>query len=325
MSTRRLGITAGDPGGVGAEVLLRALRALDDKRQGWPTLVIFGDQQHIDHIAQRFSLPPLSIYEHVELVDCPVERDGPFVMGELSAAGAVAQVRYIEQALAAVDEGDIVGFVTCPIHKQALAQCGLPYHGHTEWLEDHAKTDVAMMLAGPILRTVPVTVHIPLSEVPQKLTTESIFTHIKITAEGLTRWFGIETPRIGVCGLNPHAGDDGLLGHEDKEVVAPAIAQARALGIDVWGPFPGDTVFYFAYQERQYDAVVAMYHDQALAPLKLVHFEDAVNLTLGLPFLRTSVDHGTAYDIAALGQANPTSMIEALGLAASLLIEKPNA
>jgi 4-hydroxythreonine-4-phosphate dehydrogenase len=315
---KTIGITAGDPGGVGAEVLLRALEQTRDARAGWPILRVFGERSHFDAIAQRFALPPLSSHNDVEYASSVIDTHSPYELGALTQDGAQAQVGYIREALSAIDRGDIAGIVTGPINKQALAMCDLPYHGHTEWLEAHAGVPVAMMLAGPILRTVPVTVHIPLANVPDALSTDLIFQHISLTHKALQEWFGIPSPRIAICGLNPHAGDGGLLGAEDEELIVPAIRAAQLQGWDVSGPFPGDTACYFAYQGA-YDSVIGMYHDQALAPLKLVHFEEAVNVTLGLPFIRTSVDHGTAYDIAPLGKASSVSMQEALKLAVASL------
>lgn len=313
-----IGVTAGDPGGVGPEVLLRALYNTRGQRAHWPQIKVFGDLKHFERIAQRFQLDSIRTHTDILFVDCPIEDEAPFELGVLTDAGARAQVLYIQKALEAIDSGDIQGIVTAPIHKQALARCELPYHGHTEWLADHAQCEVTMMLAGPILRTVPVTCHIPLSEVPSALNTQGILSAIRQTHRALVDWFGIATPRIAVCGLNPHAGDEGLLGHEDDAIVRPAIEQARSLDIQATGPYPGDTVFFFAHK-GEYDAVIAMYHDQALGPLKLVHFDEAVNVTLGLPFIRTSVDHGTAYDIASLGTARSTSMEHALELAVSVL------
>ena len=305
----------GDPGGVGAEVLVKALARLD--RSNWPHLRIFGDGQRLNDVAHSLQLPcPLDL-ENVSLQTLPDWEGTPFVWGELTDAGAHAQVGYIQAALDAASREELSAIVTGPIHKQALVRCGLPYHGHTDWLEAHFRVKHAvMMLAGERLKTVPVTIHIPLREVVPQLTTELILDTISIVHSSMQERMGFEQPRIAVCGVNPHAGDGGLLGHEDKDIVAPAIVQAQSLGMDVSGPYPGDTVFFFA-SRGQYDVVIGMFHDQALAPLKLLHFEDGINITLGLPLLRTSVDHGTAYDIAGQGSASSLSMEQALIMAAS--------
>ncbi len=305
----------GDPGGIGAEVLVKALARLD--RSGWPHLRIFGDGQRLREVAHSLELASPLTLENVSLQPLSDWEGTPFVWGELTDAGAYAQVGYIQAALDAAHRDELCAIVTGPIHKQALARCGLPYHGHTDWLEAHFRVKRAvMMLAGERLKTVPVTVHIPLREVIPQLSTELILDTLSVVHTSMQKRMGISQPRIAVCGVNPHAGDGGLLGHEDENIVAPAIAQARSLGMDVSGPHPGDTVFFFASQ-GQYDVVLGMFHDQALAPLKLLHFEDGINITLGLPLLRTSVDHGTAYDIAGQGSASSLSMEKALMMAAT--------
>lgn len=313
MNQGRIGITMGDPGGVGPEVLVKALAELD--RTDWPDLRVYGNKARLVETAMRLDLPNPMELPNVEWVEHPETESAEFAWGELTSEGASAQVGYIQAALKDASEGAISAIVTGPIHKQALAQCGLPYHGHTEWLEDHfGVSQAVMMLAGEKLRAVPVTVHIPLQEVPTQLTSALLQETIEIVDRSMKSWFGMESPRIAVCGLNPHAGDGGLLGKEDDAVIAPVLAKAREQGLDVSGPFPGDTVFFFASQ-GQYDVVLGMYHDQALGPFKLLHFDDGVNVTLGLPLLRTSVDHGTAYDIAGKGIASASSMINALTMA----------
>ncbi len=308
-----IGVTMGDPGGVGPEVLVKALAHLD--RTNWPPLTVYGDGILLEQTASRLDMPnPLSLPD-VHLVSHAATQGQSFVWGELSDAGASAQVGYIQAALEDISKGSLSAIVTGPIHKQALAQCGLPYHGHTEWLEDHfGVSQAVMMLAGERLRAVPVTVHVPLKEVPRLLTTSFLLETLTVVHQSMGQWFGLSSPRIAVCGLNPHAGDGGLLGEEDEAVIVPAVEQAQSMGVNVSGPFPGDTVFFFASQGH-YDVVLGMYHDQALAPFKLLHFDDGVNVTLGLPLLRTSVDHGTAYDIAGLGIASATSMMNALSMA----------
>jgi 4-hydroxythreonine-4-phosphate dehydrogenase len=210
--------------------------------------------------------------------------------------------------------------VTCPIAKKTLYEAGFAFPGHTEFLAALAekatgeKALPVMMLAGPELRTVPVTIHIPLAEVAERLTGEAIFATGRIVAKALAERFGIARPRLAVAGLNPHAGEAGAIGREDEEVVRPAVEALRAEGIEAFGPLPADTMFH-PRARAGYDAALCMYHDQALIPAKMIGFDEAVNVTLGLPFIRTSPDHGTAFDIAGTGKARPDSLIAALKLA----------
>jgi 4-hydroxythreonine-4-phosphate dehydrogenase len=213
--------------------------------------------------------------------------------------------------------GELSGLVTAPISKQLLRDAGYRFEGHTELLAHIARTKrFAMMLVGGALRVALVTIHVPLSRVPRLLSTKRIAEVIELSHDACKR-FGIRRPKIGVAGLNPHAGEGGLLGYEEQRIIAPAIRSAKRKGINVTGPWPADTLFHKAYC-GDFDAVVAMYHDQGLAPLKMIAFDSGVNLTLGLPFVRTSPDHGTAFDIAGKGIANPASMIAAINLAAQL-------
>ena len=213
--------------------------------------------------------------------------------------------------------GQLAALVTAPISKQLLRDAGYRFEGHTELLAHIARTRrFAMMLVGGQLRVALVTIHVPLSRVPRLLSTKRITEVIELSHDACKR-FGILRPTIGVAGLNPHAGEDGLLGHEERRIIAPAIQSAKRKGTNVTGPWPADTLFHKAYN-GEFDAVVAMYHDQGLAPLKMIAFDSGVNLTLGLPFVRTSPDHGTAFDIAGKGIANPNSMIAAINLAAEL-------
>jgi 4-hydroxythreonine-4-phosphate dehydrogenase len=206
--------------------------------------------------------------------------------------------------------------VTCPIHKAALKTgAGFGFPGHTEYLAHLAGVDrVVMMLASDVLRVVPVTIHIPLSDVPGALTPDLLEQTIRITHAAMIRDFGIAQPRLAVAGLNPHAGEDGTMGHEDRDVIAPVLDRLRAEGLDLRGPLPADTMFHGPARAR-YDAAICMYHDQALIPIKTLAFDEGVNVTLGLPFVRTSPDHGTAYDIAGQGIARPDSLIAAIRMA----------
>jgi len=245
----------------------------------------------------------------VELAHYPV--------GIVSAASGR---RAYDEILRAVDDaraGRVDGIVTAPINKAAFAAAGLHWKGHTDLLAHLCHVpDVAMMFWSEKLRVVLATVHIPLADVPAALTQERLLSTIRLTASALPR-FGITSPRIAVAGLNPHAGEDGLLGGEEISTIRPAIAAARAEGLDVHGPFPADTLFVRAAQ-GEFDVVIACYHDQGLIPVKLLSFGHSVNVTLGLPIIRTSVDHGTAFDIARQGKADPGSMVEAILLAARL-------
>jgi 4-hydroxythreonine-4-phosphate dehydrogenase len=225
----------------------------------------------------------------------------------------------IAQAVEAVQAGAFRGLVTAPIHKAALYGAGFEYPGHTEFLaalcaDDDGVPLPVMMLAHDDLRTVPLTIHIPLAEVPERITAELIDRTIRVIARDLSSRFGIASPRIGVAGLNPHAGEDGMIGSEEVDIIVPALAALRADGIDVFGPLSADTLFYPPHW-RNYDCVVAMYHDQALIPIKTIAFDAGVNVTLGLPIVRTSPDHGTAFSLAGTGRASPNSMLAAIRLA----------
>ncbi len=243
--------------------------------------------------------------------DCAAAR-----LGAPNAATAAAVLEAIERAAALVQSGAASALVTNPIHKSVLMEAGFAHAGHTEYLGELSGpgTRAVMMLAGPSLKVVPVTVHIPLAEVPRRLTREAIVETGRITAEALARDFAIERPRLVVAGLNPHAGEEGKIGSEDREVIAPAVEQLRLEGIEAKGPLPGDTLFHEAARAH-YDAALCMYHDQALIPVKTLDFDRGVNVTLGLPFVRTSPDHGTAFDIAADGGGSAVSLIEAIRLA----------
>ena len=225
----------------------------------------------------------------------------------------------VSVAVSLVQSGQLGAMATCPISKKALQDAGFPFPGHTEMLAELTGVcGSVMMMAGSKLRVTLVTIHCPLSAVPQLITCKAVLALIRTTHEALVTDFGIIAPRIAVAGLNPHSGEQGLFGKEESEHIAPAIALARSSGIDANGPFPPDTVFFRA-SAGDADAVVCMYHDQGLIPFKMLHFDDGVNVTLGLPVIRTSVDHGTAYDIAGLGLASSTSLAAATELAATIV------
>jgi 4-hydroxythreonine-4-phosphate dehydrogenase len=222
---------------------------------------------------------------------------------------------YIDWACDACIQGDAAGMITAPINKQALKLAGTEFPGHTELLAQRCHAGkVVMMLAGAKLKVCLVTTHCALRDVVQRLSADNVLATIQITNDSLQRQFGLVRPRLAVLALNPHAGEGGLFGSEEKHSIAPAIKSAQAIGIDASGPYSADSLFHFAAQ-GQFDAVVCMYHDQGLIPLKLLHFDDAVNVTLGLPIVRTSVDHGTAYDLAGTGKASPSSLIAAVKMA----------
>ena len=282
----RVAITCGDPAGIGPEVAARA--AADPRVRAACDPVIYGP-------------PP----------------GATFVAGALSAAAGRAAYDVIVRAVSDAQHGVVQAIATAPVNKEAFRLAGLEWSGHTDLLAHlTGSSHVAMMFYSDALCVVLATVHIPLAEVPRALTRASLEATITLTARELPR-FGIARPRLAVAGLNPHAGEHGLFGTEEATAIGPAIEACRAQGIDVSGPYPGDTVFVRA-RRGDFDCVVACYHDQGLIPVKLVAFGQAVNVTLGLPIIRTSVDHGTAFDIAGKGTADPASMITAVLLAAKL-------
>ena len=285
----RIGLSVGDPAGIGPEIAERAAR---DPR--------------VTEVCEPLVYRPE-----------PGRAGGAFQSGVATAAGGQAAYDVVCRAAADALNGRLDGIATGPINKTALRLAGLPWRGHTDLLAHlTGASDVAMMFHADRLRVVLATVHIPLAEVPAQLTRQRVERTIELAASELPR-FGYPAPRLAVAGLNPHAGEQGIMGCEDEQVLRPAIEVLRARGIDVRGPLPGDTVFVRAVN-GEFDAVVACYHDQGLIPVKLIAFGRAVNVTLGLPIVRTSVDHGTAYDIAGQGVADPSSMIEAVRLAAKL-------
>ena len=285
----RIGITVGDPAGIGPEI---ARKAHDDTRiQELCEPVLYGP-----HTAAELAA---------------------FERGRVTPAAGRAAYEAIVRAVEDAKAGRIDAIATAPINKEAFAAAGLPWPGHTELLAELTGAPrVRMMFYADSLKVVLATVHIPLSGVSAALTRERVEETIDLAAAELPR-FGVESPRLAMCGLNPHAGEQGLIGTEDRDVLAPAVAASRARGVDVRGPFPADTIFGRAMR-GEFDAVIACYHDQGLIPIKLVAFGRAVNVTLGLPIIRTSVDHGTAFDIAGQGVADASSLIAAVQLAARL-------
>jgi 4-hydroxythreonine-4-phosphate dehydrogenase len=325
-----LALSVGDPAGIGPDIALAAFSARKLLKL-YPFILIADPAQ----IAARARLLGIS----VQIEECDANSAGAVFSNALPIfplnnrhvenpgmplpVNAAATIEAIDKAVSLTIAGQTSAVVTCPIAKKPLYDAGFRFPGHTEYLA-HLSADGAnaaplpvMMLAGPQLRTIPVTIHIPLKDVPSALTTELIFKTGEIAARDLQSRFGIENPRLAIAGLNPHAGEGGALGGEDDAVIRPAVDHLRAKGINAFGPLPADTMFHAAARET-YDVALCMYHDQALIPAKALGFDDAVNVTLGLPFIRTSPDHGTAFGIAGTGKARPDSLIAALRMAASM-------
>lgn len=330
-------ITMGDPAGIGAEIIVKAVfsGALD---QYAARLVVGGDVAVLERAARiagynpdvnpgdaeevglvcgerTLRVQPLS---HLDLDETP--------FGRISAANGRAMLDYIEWACARCQAGNAAGMITAPIQKEAIYAAGCEFPGHTELLAQRCAVEkVVMMLAGPKLKVCLVTTHLALKDVPAVLTQTEVEATLRVTHAALRQYFCPDAaPRIAVLALNPHAGEGGMFGDEEERIIAPAIKQAQQDGIQASGPHSADTLFHFALQGA-YDAVVCMYHDQGLIPLKMLHFDDGVNVTLGLPIIRTSVDHGTAYDMAGSGKANPCSLIAAVETALQMDARKVHA
>jgi 4-hydroxythreonine-4-phosphate dehydrogenase len=244
--------------------------------------------------------------------------------GQPDRACGEAMVKYIEEAVKWVRGGRLDAITTCPINKQAMNAAGYHFPGHTELLAHLVQTSpVAMMFLGSRWKVVLVTTHLPLKDVSKWITANLILSTLRLAHEGMKKYFGIPHPKMAVLGLNPHCGEEGLLGEEERKEILPAIAEAKSLGMDVKGPFPADSFFNLS-GHYAFDVVISMYHDQGLIPIKMFDFKEAVNFTLGLPFIRTSVDHGTAYDIAGKGSADPSNLINAILTASNLMKSKRN-
>ena len=313
----RLGITLGDPTGIGPEIVAATLQAAP---AAWrPRITVYGDRAPLERAARLIgvSLPDDVAILGEGLGDAAVP-------GKPDERAGAAQVGYLEAAVAAARRGEVEALVTAPISKTWARRGGFPFLGHTEMLAARlGATDVAMLFAGPKLKVALATVHRPLAEVVDELTTERVRTVIELLVDSLAVDFGMTAPRVGVVGLNPHAGEDGLLGDEDADIIAPAI-EIPCPPATLLGPLVPDAAFRDAVNGR-YDALVAMYHDQGLIPVKLIDFDEAVNVTLGLPIVRTSPDHGTAYDIAGTGKARPISMQRSLALAIDMATRRAEA
>jgi 4-hydroxythreonine-4-phosphate dehydrogenase len=325
-----LALTLGEPAGIGADITLAAWRRRAEL--ALPAFYLLADPASLAERARRLSLDiPIAVVEPAAAAAAfrtalPVVDIGIAITaqpGQPDKTSAPAALAAIDRAVADVRAGIAAALVTNPVAKNVLYRAGFAQPGHTEYLAELAQgatgepVHPVMLLWSPELAVVPVTIHLPLREVVSRLTADLIVQTGRIVAHDLAARFGIARPRLAVAGLNPHAGEDGALGLEDLEVVRPAVERLRADGIDARGPLPADTMFHAAAR-ASYDVALAMYHDQALIPIKTLAFEHAVNVTLGLPFIRTSPDHGTAFDIAGTGRADPSSLIAALALAARL-------
>lgn len=318
LNTRPIALTCGEPAGIGPELAAKAWEAL----KGELSFFYIGDASHLPDgaVYERINSPAEAsavMSRALPVLNLPFE--GPRTVGVACANHAKGVIASIERAVKLVQSGEAAAVCTLPIHKKALKDgAGFAFPGHTEFLAHLAGVDeVVMMLASPQLKVVPATIHIALSEVPRALTPAKLRRVIEITSAELTARFGLKKPRLAIAGLNPHAGEGGAMGREELDWIAPLLSDMNAEGYALAGPLPADTMFHAAAREG-YDAAIAMYHDQALIPIKTLDFDRGVNVTLGLPFVRTSPDHGTAFDIAGTGVANPSSTIEALRLAAQM-------
>ena len=313
----------GDPAGIGPEIIVKALS--DPSLHEFCCPVVFGDRGALELYVGKRRVPAVREITHpseaqgnpgrIDLIAvCSLDRS-ILTPGIPKREGGTAMVDCIVTAVGTAKTGELSAVVTCPISKTLMHQAGYDYEGHTQLIASLTRCrDYVMMLAGKKLRVALVTIHCALKDVPSLLSREKVFRTIRITARALETDFGIPKPRLAVAALNPHAGEQGLFGREEEKIIAPAIVKARAEGYGAEGPFPADSLFHRA-AGGEFDAVVAMYHDQGLIPLKLLHFSDAVNITLGLPIVRTSVDHGTAYDIAGQDLADPRSLKAAIKMA----------
>jgi 4-hydroxythreonine-4-phosphate dehydrogenase len=320
-------ITMGDPAGIGPENIAMILQQTNINQRH--RLLLIGDETAMARAFEILgTVDSLARIKAIELK--ALKGPGPYFFaasslppaeinfGHPSAAAAATTIDFIRQAAVAAQEGLVDAICTAPINKSAVKLAGFAFPGHTEFLQHlTGARRTVMMLVGSSLRVSLVTIHCALAEVPELLDIDLITETIIMTYQALVENFDISRPRLAVAGLNPHCSDGGLFGDEEKRIIGPAVSHCQEQGLDVSGPLPPDTVYYQAHQ-GDYDCVVSMYHDQGLIPLKLLHFQDAVNVTLGLPIIRTSVDHGTAYDLAGTGRANPASLLEALDLAATM-------
>ncbi|MGO9614202.1 MAG: 4-hydroxythreonine-4-phosphate dehydrogenase PdxA [Dissulfurispiraceae bacterium] len=310
---KKIAITIGDSAGIGPEVTLKSLmckEVIDDCR---PLLI--GDRAVIEETVRELNIP--IDLGRIDLLNMGVIKERDFPKCRATAEAGMASFTYIKKAVELAVLKIVDAIVTAPISKEALQLAGLPWHGHTEMLADLTSTkDFSMMLCSGSLRVILATIHTSLRNVPLEVTKKKVLKTI-ILGKKACDTMGIREPRIAVAGLNPHAGEAGIFGNEELLQIMPAVEEAQRMGIPVSGPYPADALFYRAYR-GEFDIIVCMYHDQGLIPLKMIGFEKGVNVTVGLPIIRTSPDHGTAYDIAWTGVADPSSMIEAIMMAVKL-------
>ncbi|MCB2013879.1 MAG: 4-hydroxythreonine-4-phosphate dehydrogenase PdxA [Sphingobium sp.] len=313
-------VTIGDPAGIGPEVIAKSWAVR--KAQGLPPFFVIGNSRALSAVWDGPVIPIGGPDEALEAFDrglpcLPIDMDGDIIPGQPNTDGAQCALHALEFGIGLAKNGAVAGLVTAPVGKSQLYSVGFTHPGQTEFIAERcgvARTNAVMMLAGPTLRVVPLTIHLPLAAVPDALSIDLIRTRSLVTAKGLTRNFGIEKPRIAVAGLNPHAGENGNMGREEIDIIAPAIQSLRDEGLNIDGPHSPDAMFHAAARE-EYDAALCMYHDQALIPIKTLHFDTGVNITLGLPIVRCSPDHGTAFGIAGQNIANPGAMIAAIRMA----------
>lgn len=308
-----IGITMGDPNGIGPEVVVKAVKHLSQSREFLFEPVIYGS---MDIIKKAADLAGYDLGRKV--VDTGDFNNSMLTPGKVNRDAGMASIECVETAVRDAISRKIDAVVTAPISKESIHLAGSVYPGHTEMLKELTGVEhVVMMFDGGPFRVALVTIHIPLKDVPDRIKKKELLLTIRTCHKDLTEKFGIDNPSIAVCGLNPHAGESGAFGKEELEEIIPAVNDASAQGINIQGPYPADTLFYRALK-GEWDLVIAMYHDQGLIPFKMMAFDKGVNITLGLPIIRTSPDHGTAYDIAWKGKANPNSMIQAIRIAAGL-------
>lgn len=333
-----LAVTMGDPAGIGPDIILKAFAHRQDLSLA--PFAVFGDPAVFSARAKKLGIAaPINTIEAAHrppgidpppdvLTIVPVTCPHEVVPGNPDTANGYAVISAIEQATAAVVNDLCSAIVTAPISKASVYECGFGYPGHTEFLAALAERHYpghryssVMMIASDVLKVVPLTIHVPLAAVPALITTELLIATITTLHTALKADFGVASPRIAIAGLNPHAGEQGTIGSEERDTIEPALTQLRQQGLNLLGPLSGDTLFHAAAR-RNYDAVVTMYHDQALIPIKTLSFDTGVNVTLGLPFMRTSPDHGTAFGIAGTGSASATSFVAALRLAHQLALNR---
>jgi len=329
-----LAITMGCPAGIGPEIILKYFKQFNNNSKS-PVIVV-GDKNVLEFYAEKLqincsvipwvpgdSIPigsaEIPLFETSRLTKASIQP------GVFSHATAIAMADAIIAAVKGIQNNNFSGLCTCPISKEALQKSGQHYPGHTEMLASLTNSsEQVMMLAGTTLRVTLATIHCSIAQVPKLLNIKSLLKLYKTTHSSLLKDFDIAAPKLAVAALNPHAGEGGMFGSEEQDIITPSIELAQKKGMDIEGPFPPDTIFTKASQ-GEYDAVICMYHDQGLIPFKLLHFKDGVNITLGLPIVRTSVDHGTAYDIAGKGISEPASLIAAIELARTIIKNRTQA